>query len=109
MIIKSVNRADVQEISWRGKTVKTGIFKKEMLGPGVIDSVGLIGDNVVDKRYHGDYDKGIYGYGYNHYAFWQSAFPELEFELGMFGENLTIEGLDESKVFIGDKWLLEME
>ena len=104
MIIKSINRADVQTIWYRGRRVKTGIFKLPTEGLNEITSTGLAGDNVVDKRYHGDYDKGIYAYGSEQYEFWKPQFPDLDFQWGMFGENLTIEGLRESEINIGDQW-----
>jgi len=57
---------------------------------------------LVNRKYHGGTDKACYLYSANHYPFWKDKFPKLDWQWGMFGENLTVEGLDESKVKIGD-------
>ena len=59
-------------------------------------------DNVIDRRYHGGIDKACYLYSADHYAYWQNLYPGLEMPWGMFGENLTVEGLHEAKVNVGD-------
>ena len=109
MIIKSINRADIRTISYRGKKVKTGIFKMPVSTEMEVTTKGLSGDNVVDKRYHGDYDKGLYAYGSEQYEFWKPQYPDLDFQWGMFGENLTVDGLDEGEIFVGDRWLIGEE
>ena len=59
-------------------------------------------DHVIDRRYHGGKDKACYLYSANHYGYWQNLYPELEMPWGIFGENLTIEGLNEAQINIGD-------
>ena len=101
MLVKSVNIGNKQDVLWNGKTVSTGIFKKSVLSIKLgKEDVDL--DDVVDRKYHGGIDKACYIYSFNHYAFWQKLYPNVELNFGMFGENITIEGLNEKTVYIGD-------
>ena len=61
-------------------------------------------DNVVDRRFHGGVDKACYLYGLESYSFWKEQYPDLEWGYGMFGENLTILGLDERLLKIGEQY-----
>ena len=102
MKVISTNISNVQIIKFRGKNVKTGIFKyptKESIFLGKED---VAKDNVVDRRYHGGIDKACYLYSTNHYKYWQERYPDLKFDWGMFGENLSIENLNEKDLSIGD-------
>ena len=105
MKVVSTNIADVKTISWRGKSVETGIYKLP------VDSI-LLGnldvdkDHVVDRKYHGGVDKACYIYSLNHYPFWKEKYPDLEWGYGMLGENFTIDGLDETTLNIGDIYQL---
>jgi len=60
------------------------------------------GDRQADLTVHGGPDKAVYGYASEHYPIWRREFPEIEMPWGMFGENLTTEGLTENSVHIGD-------
>src|SRR4051812_32923387 len=81
--------------------VNTGIFKEPVNGRVFVSVDGLQGDRQSDRRVHGGAYKTVYAYSWEHYDYWMR---ELERELtpGAFGENLTIEGLDEESVFVGD-------
>jgi MOSC domain-containing protein YiiM len=57
---------------------------------------------VIDRRYHGGLDKACYLFSEDHYDFWKTRYPNLEWNWGMFGENLTISNLDEAQVMIGN-------
>lgn len=102
MKISSVNIGVRKEIQWKNSLVTTGIFKypvKEAISLGLEN---VANDAVVDRIYHGGFDKAVYAYGENHYAHWQKLYPNLEFNFGMFGENLTISRLCEDQIFVGD-------
>jgi len=66
----------------------------------------VVNDHVIDRRYHGGIDKAVYAYGENHYGFWKELYPDLEFSYGMFGENLTIDHLNEKEIFVGSIYQL---
>ncbi|MGB2272766.1 MAG: MOSC domain-containing protein [Flavicella sp.] len=101
--IVSTNRGDRKEIEWKGITMTTGIFKYPV--PSL--SLGLeepLGDAVIDRRYHGGRDKAVYAYSLDHYEFWKERYPNLDWNFGMFGENLTVAGLDEQYLHIGSRY-----
>lgn len=102
MIVLSTNISIPQSIIHNGKEEKTGYFKRETDTGIYLDKTEVKNDFVADLVHHGGPDKACYLYGYQHYAYWQESYPTLEWEKGMFGENLTIESLDESSICIGD-------
>ncbi len=102
MKVVSVNIGERQGVKYRGKTVKTGIFKKPVSHPIILGKSDVEGDAVIDRRYHGGELKACYLYSADHYEFWKNKYPDLEWEYGMFGENITVEGLNEKEIQIGD-------
>ena len=104
MKVISTNIADIKEISYRGKTVKTGIYKYPVTEGIFLEKEDVKNDNVVDRRYHGGIDKACYLYGAESYPFWKDQFPDLDWDYGMFGENLTVLGLDERLLKIGEQY-----
>jgi len=102
MKVVATNTGEKRTVSWGFKKVTTGIFKfasSEGIFLGIED---VVGDSVVDRKYHGGIDKACYAYSADQYSFWNPQFPDLEWDHGMFGENLTIEGLNEKELYIGD-------
>ncbi len=82
----------------------TAFFKKPVGGPVLATWLGLAGDSQADVRHHGGRDKAILAYSAEHYSDWRTV-PDLdEIAGGGFGENLTINGLTEATVCIGDAW-----
>jgi len=104
MKILSVNVGLPREVDWKGKTVVTGIFKEPVQGRVRLRSLNLEGDGQADLTVHGGVDKAVYVYPVEHYDYWQQELPDAELPWGMFGENLTIEGLLENNVRIGDRF-----
>ncbi len=95
-----------REVQWKGRTVSTSIFKEPVSGPVSLRRHNLEGDKQADLSVHGGPTKAVYAYPSEHYPFWRSEFPEMELECGMFGENLTTEGLEEESIHIGDVFQL---
>jgi MOSC domain-containing protein YiiM len=93
-----------QEAEWKGKSVSTGIFKQPVDGRVMMRSLNLDGDRQADLTVHGGLEKAVYAYPMEHYAYWRQEFPEETLPWGAFGENLTVEGLLESEVNIGDRF-----
>jgi MOSC domain-containing protein YiiM len=88
-------------VFWKGRSIKTSIFKEPVAGPVAVGKLNVDGDRQSDLRVHGGRDKAIYSYAQENYFLWQQELkPELN--PGAFGENLTTEGLEESSVCIGD-------
>ena len=102
MKIISTNIGKAEIIEWRGKKVKTGIYKYPTNQPIFLGKEDVQNDRVIDRRYHGGNEKACYIYSADHYSYWKSLYPKLDWQWGMFGENLTIEGLNEADINIGD-------
>lgn len=81
----------------------TGICKRSHEGPIEISTLGLVGDAVCDKKYHGGPDQAVYVYGGEDYAYWVEAHG-LDLEPGTFGDNLTISDLSSRSVCVGDRF-----
>ncbi|MCA0154505.1 MOSC domain-containing protein [Winogradskyella vincentii] len=106
MKIISTNIAQPTTIVWKGKKVTTGIYKKPTDVPIFLDKENVRGDEVSDRRVHGGEYKACYLFSANHYPYWRSLYPNLEWTYGMLGENLTVENLDEKQLNIGDIYKL---
>lgn len=102
MQILSTNIAKPTTILWRGKQVQTGIYKTPTNQPIYLGKHDVKGDIVSDRKVHGGEFKACYIFSSNHYPYWQNLYPNLNWEYGMLGENLTVSGLDETQVYIGD-------
>lgn len=102
MKIISTNIGERKEIDWKGKKVTTGIFKYSVDQPIFLDVETVKEDTICDRKYHGGIDQAVYGYSLKHYDYWKELYPETEFEYGMFGENLTIDDLEETELHVGD-------
>lgn len=102
MKIISTNIGKPKVVNWKGKMVETGIFKYPVNQPIFLGSEDVENDHVIDRRYHGGVDKACYLYSADHYGYWQKLYPNLEILFGIFGENLTVEGLNEAEINIGD-------
>ena len=104
MKLLSVNVGLPREVEWRGKIVRTSIFKAPVSGRVRVARLNVQGDRQSDLSVHGGADKAVYAYPSEHYAFWRKELPDLQFPWGAFGENLTTEGLLEDKIHIGDRF-----
>ena len=103
MRLVSVNVGLPREVFWKGRTVVTGIFKEPVVGRVAVHRLNLVGDRQADLTVHGGLEKAIYVYSAEYYRYWHNEFPDMELPFGMFGENFTVEGLDE-RVNIGDQF-----
>jgi MOSC domain-containing protein YiiM len=101
MQLVSVNVGLPRTITWKGRTVQTGIFKTPVNGRVQIRILNLAGDRQADLSMHGGPDKAIYVYPSEHYDYWQGEFTDMELPWGMFGENFTTTGLLEEVVNVG--------
>ena len=86
----------------------SAIDKAPVEGPVMAGPQGLAGDEQADRRHHGGPDKALHAYAAANYPLWAAEMPERagRFRPGAFGENLVVEGLDESGLCLGDRWHL---
>ena len=103
MQVLSVNVAHVRAIEFRGETHQTGIFKRPTDRPVQVTRLGLEGDRQCDLLNHGGEHKAVYGFADEHYPYWCDALDKPSLGPGAFGENLTLSGLDEATICIGDQ------
>jgi MOSC domain-containing protein YiiM len=102
MKIITTNIGEKREVEWKGKAVSTGIFKFPVSRPIFLDTEDVRGDAICNRENHGGILQAIYGYSLKHYDFFKPFYPDLKWEMGIFGENLTIDDLDETKIHKGD-------
>jgi len=100
----SVNVGLPRETKWKSKLVTTGIFKEAVEGRVTVNTLNIEGDGQADLEAHGGPSKAIYAYPSEHYATWRGELDDMELPWGIFGENLTTEGLLEDVVRIGDRF-----
>ncbi|WP_019142418.1 MOSC domain-containing protein [Noviherbaspirillum massiliense] len=115
MKVLSVNTASVGELfitqSSHTHRIVTGIHKRPVEGPVAVGKLGLAGDEQADLTVHGGLRKAVYAYPSEHYPFWMAqrlAALKREEALppGSMGENLTLQGLLEKDVWVGDRLLI---
>ncbi|MDN5847753.1 MAG: MOSC domain-containing protein [Candidatus Nitrosocosmicus sp.] len=100
----SVNVGLPRQISYENRQVVTSIFKEPVEGRVKVTTLNLNGDAQADLSVHGGVDKAVYSYSEEHYKYWKEAYPTIDMSFGMFGENLTTQGLNEDMVNIGDQY-----
>ena len=102
MKIISTNIGERKNVTYKNKTVETGVFKFSVDEPIFLDKEEVRGDEISDRKHHGGINQAIYGYSLKHYDYFKKLHPNLEFEMGIFGENLTIDDFDEKNIHVGD-------
>lgn len=102
MKIISTNIGERKEVTFKNKTFFTGIYKYPVEKSIFLNVEDVKGDEISDRKYHGGVLQAVYGYSLKHYDFWKEKYPDLDWNFGMFGENLTIDNLDETKIHSGD-------
>ena len=104
MKLVSLNVGLPREVTWRGMNVTTGIFKHPVEGRVALRKLNLDGDRQADLTVHGGEVKAVYCYPLAHYDYWKKELPGRELPMGSFGENFTIDGLEEDSVHLGDQF-----
>jgi MOSC domain-containing protein YiiM len=107
--LHSVNLSRARPLMANGRIVMSGIGKRAVTGPIKVEPLGLEGDEQADLTVHGGISKAVYAYPLEHYPHWQTIRAQAKAQLwdeqlpsGFMGENLTLQGLLENQVFIGD-------
>jgi len=103
MKVLTVSVGQPREVVADDRLVRTSIFKSPVSGRVPIRNDNLAGDAQSDLSVHGGRAKAVYAYPHEHYAFWREQLPNVDLQPANFGENLTIEGLLEEDVHIGDR------
>jgi MOSC domain-containing protein YiiM/ferredoxin-NADP reductase len=100
----SVNVGLPRDIEWKGRTVHTGIWKDPVRGRSRVGRLNLDGDGQGDLAGHGGEQRAVFVYQIESYRYWQERLNRTDLVHGQFGENLTVEGLSDDAVCIGDRY-----
>src|SRR5215475_7239516 len=100
----SVNVGLPRDIAWKGRTVRTGIWKSPAPGRCRVGRLNLDGDGQGDLAGHGGEQRAVFVYQIESYRYWQERLNRTDFIYGQFGENFTIEGLPDDAVCVGDRF-----
>src|SRR5882724_5248819 len=100
----SVNVGQPREIVWRGKTVRTAIWKVPVQGKRMVRQLNIDGDAQGDLVGHGGEHRAVFVYQLDSYRYWQRLLNRADFTFGQFGENFTVDGLPDTDVCIGDRY-----
>jgi len=103
MRLISVNCGLPRDVDWDGQRALTSIYKEPVESRINLRTMNLDGDRQSDLKVHGGKYKAVYCYSIQHYEYWKAVLPDRALPMGVFGENFTIEGLDES-VHVGDRF-----
>jgi len=102
----SVNVGTPQQLSVRrGRPMMSAIAKHPVDGRVRVEGVNVAGDAQADLRVHGGPDKAVYAYASEDIAWWEDVLG-IDVPAGMFGENLTTQGVDVTNAVIGERWLV---
>jgi MOSC domain-containing protein YiiM len=104
MRVVSVNVGQPREVIWHGKPVLTSIYKYPVEGPLRLELEDFVGDRQADLTVHGGPDKAAYVYPAGYYDEWRRELPDDDLPWGAFGENLTMAGVTDTTVYIGDRF-----
>ncbi|MFB6589849.1 MOSC domain-containing protein, partial [Bacillus thuringiensis] len=94
-----------KEVTYGGKVINTGINKKQVKEPVYLSFVKFNGDGQADLVHHGGVDKAVCVYTGDHYPYWEKELNQ-DLVYGAFGENITVSGMREEDVCIGDTFEL---
>ncbi len=100
----SVNVGLPKDVSWRGRTVFTGVFKDPVTGPRRVRKLNVDGDGQGDLAGHGGEQRAVFVYQIDSYRYWERELDRSDLVYGQFGENFTVEGLSDDEVCIGDRY-----
>jgi ferredoxin-NADP reductase/MOSC domain-containing protein YiiM len=102
--VLSVNVGMPKEVRWQDTTVRSGVWKQSVPGQVMARRLNLDGDGQGDTFGHGGEQRAVLVYQIESYRHWQQHFGRDHLEYGSFGENLTVAGLPDDEVCIGDRY-----
>ena len=104
MRLLSVNVGQPREVDWRGREVRTSIWKSEVADRRWVGRLNVAGDAQADLVAHGGEHRAVYVYDVSAYRHWERELGRDDFVPGQFGENFTVEGLPDDEVCVGDRY-----
>ena len=103
-VLLSVNVGMPRDVPWQGRTVRTGAWKRPVDGPAMVRRLNIDGDGQGDLAGHGGEMRAVLVYQADSYRHWERHLGRDDLSYGQFGENLTVDGLPDDQVCIGDRY-----
>ena len=103
-VVISVNVGLPRDVEWHGKTVRTAIWKRPVEGRVFAGRLNLVGDGQGDLSGHGGEQRAVMVYQLASYRYWAKYLGRTDLVHGIFGENLTVDGLADDETCIGDRF-----
>src|SRR5215467_13552063 len=100
----SVNVGLPRDLAWRGRTVRTAIWKDPIQGRRMVRKLNIEGDGQADLAGHGGEQRAVFVYQMDSHRYWEGFLSRKDFSFGQFGENFSVEGLPDDEVCIGDRY-----
>ena len=102
--LTSVNVGMPRDVEWNQRTVYTGAWKQPVTGPRMVRRLNVDGDGQGDLGGHGGENRAVLVYQLDSYRHWARVFDRDDLAPGLLGENLTVDGLPDDEVCIGDRY-----
>jgi len=102
--VLSLNVGGPRDIEWEGTIVRTAIWKDPVEGPRLARKINIAGDDQADRVGHGGEHRAVFVYQIESYHYWEKQLKRKDFVYGQFGENLTVTGLADDAVCVGDHY-----
>ncbi len=103
-VVLAVSVGMPKDVTWHGRTVRTAVWKHPVTGPRMARRLNIDGDGQGDLGGHGGEQRAVFVYQIESYRYWQDQLGRSDFGYGQFGENLTVQGLADDEVCIGDRY-----
>src|ERR1700704_470792 len=101
--VLSVNVGGVRKFEYRGHPAQSAIWKSAVSGRVAARGVNLEGDRQADREAHGGPDKAVYAYAVEDEKWWEGELG-VPLPYGVFGDNLTTEGIEVNRAIVGERW-----
>jgi ferredoxin-NADP reductase/MOSC domain-containing protein YiiM len=103
-VLMSVNVGLPRNVPWQGRTVNTSVWKHPVPGRAMARRLNIDGDGQGDTNGHGGEQRAVLVYQIQAYQHWAEHFGWDDYSYGQFGENLTVDGLPDDQVCVGDRY-----
>lgn len=103
-VLTSVNVGLPKDVLWKNRIVHTGAWKTPVVGPRMVRRLNIDGDGQGDLGGHGGENRAVLVYQLDSYRHWAKEFGRTDLTPGLLGENLTVDGLPDVEVCIGDRY-----
>lgn len=102
--VVAVNVGRARPLDEGHRVVSSAIVKRPIGDRVAIADDEVAGDEQADRENHGGPWQAVYAYAAEDTAWWTEELGRDDLDPGIWGENLTVEGLDVSGAVVGSRW-----